>query len=204
MTVLYTRNKTTTTKFDSLLQSVLPTGVFHQEPENRITQANHSMVKQNWTVISIRQFQVAAVLHHTEISCNVALFSDTCDPMKDIYIVLEATGFTSVTFQQYILVFHEALYIPELDYTLINSNKLRQFHTQSQDNPYHAIEPLNITNPIGDFIACLESQGTNIFLDPWFPTQTDLAALTQSKLTIRQNWNPHQIEFPSTKYYVKD
>ena len=72
------------------------------------------------------------------MSYDVAPYSDTCKPMTDVDIVLAATGFTLVTGQQYILVFHEALYIPELDHTLINPNQLRQFHTKVQDNPYHA------------------------------------------------------------------
>ena len=99
------------------------------------------------------------ILHHKERSCDVAPFSDTCDSMKDVDIVSESTGFTSVTRQQYILVFHYALYFPELDHTLINPNQLRQLQTQVQDNTYHAIEPMNITNPSGNFTACLEYQG---------------------------------------------
>ena len=144
------------------------------------------------------------VLHHTERSCDVAPFPDTYEPMKDVDIVLSATGFKSVTGQQYTLLFHEALYMPELDHTLINPNELRQFHTQVQDNPYHVTEPMNITNPSGYFTACLEYQGTDIFLKTWFPTQTDLSAFPHIEFTSRQPWNLHQIEFPSTKYYVKE
>ena len=117
------------------------------------------------TIVASRN---CTVLHHTERSCDVAPFSDTYDPMKDVEIFSAAIGFTSVTVRQYILVFHKALYMPELDHTLINPNKLRQFHTQVQDNPDHATEPMNITNPSGDFIACLESQGKNIFPTPGF------------------------------------
>ena len=133
------------------------------------------------------------VLHHKNISCDVAPFSDTYEPMEIFDIVWAATGFTSVTGRQYILVFHEALYMLELYYTLINPYQLRHFHTQVQDNPYHATEPMNITNPSGYFTVCLESQGTNIFLNTWFPTQTDLAAFPRIELTSRQPWNPHQI-----------
>ena len=61
--ILYTSNKTTTAKFDSLLQSVLPNGVFNQHPENRITQAKHSMVDQNWKVTLIQKFRVATALY---------------------------------------------------------------------------------------------------------------------------------------------
>ena len=111
------------------------------------------------TAVAGRNF---TVLHHTEWSFDVSPFSDTYDQMKYFDIVSSATGFTSVTGWKYILVFHEALYMPELDHTLINPNQLRQFHTQVQENPYHATEPMNITNPIRDFIACLESQGKNI------------------------------------------
>ena len=143
------------------------------------------------------------VLKHTERSCDVAPFSDTYEPMKDVDNASEATGFTSVTGGKYILVFHEALYMMELDYILINPNQLRQFHMQVQDSPYYSTEPMNITNPIGDFTSCLESQRTYIFLNTWFPTQTDLAAFLHIELTSRQPWNPHHIEFPSTKDHVK-
>ena len=148
------------------------------------------------TTVAVRNYNV---LHHTEISCDVAPFPETCEPMKDVDIVSEATGFTSVTGQQYILVFHEALYIPELDHTLINPNQFFQIHTQVQENPYRAIEPMSNTNSSGYFTACLESQGTNIFLNTWFPTQADLTAFPHIELNSRQPWNPHQIEFPSTK-----
>ena len=61
-----------------------------------------------------------------------------------------------------------------------------------------------MTNPSTDFTACLESQGKHIFLNTWFPTQTYLAVFSHIELTSRQPWNPHKIDFPSTKYYVKE
>ena len=70
--------------------------------------------------------------------------------------------------------------------------------------PYHATEPMNITNPCQDFTACLESQGTNIFLNTLFQTQKDLSVLPHIGLTSRQPWNPHEIEFSSKKYYVRE
>ena len=51
------------------------------------------------------------VLHHTEISCDLAPFSETYEPMKYVDIVSSAIEFTSVTVRQYILVFHAALYM---------------------------------------------------------------------------------------------
>ena len=140
---------------------------------------------------------------HTERSCDVAPFSDTYQPMKDVAIVSAATGFTSASGNQYILIFHECLYMPELSHTLINPNQLRHFHTQVQDNPY-AKEPMSIISPDGDFVACLESEGTNIFLNTWSPTQTDLASFPHITLTSQQPWDPHKVAFPATKYYVKE
>ena len=61
-----------------------------------------------------------------------------------------------------------------------------------------------ITNPSGYFTACLEYQGTNILINIWFPTQTDLAAFSYIELTSLQPRNTHQIEFPSTKFYMKE
>ena len=55
--------------------------------------------------------------------------------------------------------------MPELDHTLINPNQLIQFHTQIQDNPYHATEPMNNNNTSRDFTVCLEYQGMDILLN---------------------------------------
>ena len=93
------------------------------------------------------------------------------EPMKDVDIVSKATGFTSVTVQQYILVIHEALYMPKLDHSLTNPNQLGQFHTQVQGNTYHATEPMNITNPSGYIIACLEPKGKKYPSTPGFKTR---------------------------------
>ena len=75
------------------------------------------------------------VVHYTERSCDVSPFSDTYEPMKNIPIITAAPGFTSTTGRQNILVFNEALYIKDMDHTLINPNQLRHFDTEVQDNP---------------------------------------------------------------------
>ena len=117
------------------------------------------------------------VMHYTEISCNVAPFSDTYGTMTNIPSLPEATGFTSTTGRHYILVFSEALYIKATDHTLINPNQLRHFNTEVQENPYHATYPMSITIPNGEFMACLQSQGGILFLNTWQPTETHLRSL---------------------------
>ena len=122
---------------------------------------------------------------NTERSCDVAPFSDMYEPMKYVAIVSAPTLFKSTTARQYILVFCECLYIPELSHTLINPNQLRHFQTQVQDNPY-VMDPMSIISPDGNFITCLESEGINIFINAWSPTQEDLALLTHIEFTSQQ------------------
>ena len=57
--------------------------------------------------------------------------------MKDIPIVSADTGFASADGRNYILVFHEALYMPDMRHNLINPNQCRHFREKLQDNPYH-------------------------------------------------------------------
>ena len=124
--------------------------------------------------------------------------------MKDIPIVSAATGYTSVNGRNYILVFNEALYISDMEHTLINPNQCRHFGADVQDNPYHDNEPMAITRPDEEFVTCLQSQGTVVFLATWYPQQNDLASYPHIKMTSRHHWNPHQIQFPQTKYGVQE
>lgn len=92
-------------------------------------------------------------LHYTERSCDVQPYSEDYAPMKNVSIVTAATGYTSATGMNYILVFPEALYMPSLGHSLFNPNQLRTFGTRVQDNPF-GDEPMSITNPDGSFTAC--------------------------------------------------
>ena len=62
------------------------------------------------------------IIKYRDQSCDVAPFSEKNTPTKDIPIVSAATGFTSENGGNYILVFHEALYMPDMRHTLINPN----------------------------------------------------------------------------------
>ena len=94
--------------------------------------------------------------------------------MKDIPIVSAATGFMSANGRNCILVFLEALYMPDMRHTLINPNQCRHFGAKVQDNPYHEDFTMSIESPHGEFSACLQSIGTVMFLDTWFATQGNL------------------------------
>ena len=63
-----------------------------------------------------------ANINYTDRVCDVTPFSEKYTPMKDILILSAATGFTSTNVRNYILVFREALYMPNMRHTLINPN----------------------------------------------------------------------------------
>ena len=61
-----------------------------------------------------------------------------------------------------------------------------------------------IERPDGDFSAFLQSIGTVMFLNNWFPTKSDLESYPHIELTYCQHWNTHNIEFPQTKYSLQE
>ena len=127
------------------------------------------------------------IIRYTDRSCDVSPFSDKYTPMKDVSIVSAATGYTSANGLNYILVFNEALYIPEMTHTLINPNRCRYFGADIQDNPYHPSEPISIASEDETFIACLQLEETILYLDTWCPTQNDLESFPHVELTSRQH-----------------
>jgi len=139
------------------------------------------------------------VMNYTERSCDVSPYSDDYTPVKDVPIVQAATGYTSANGRDYLLIVNEALYMPNLDHSLLNPNQLRHFNIDVQDNPY-ADEPMSITSQDDGFTACLLSQGTTIYLDTWCPSQQDLERLPKVVLSSPAEWNPHQVEFPRSSW----
>ena len=93
------------------------------------------------------------IIKYKDRSCEVSFFLEKYTPMKDILIVSAATGFTSANGRNYMLVFHEALYMPNMRYTLINPNHCRHFGAKVQDNTYHEDCPMSIEIPDGEFAA---------------------------------------------------
>ena len=66
-----------------------------------------------------------SIIKYTYWSFDVSPLSEKYTPMKDILIVSAATGFTSENGINYILVFHEPFYMPNMSHTLINQNQCR-------------------------------------------------------------------------------
>ena len=113
--------------------------------------------------------------------------------------VQAATGYTSSNGMRYILIINEALWMPELHNSLMNPNQLRHFGVEVQDNLFSS-EPMVIKKEDDDegLIACLKSQGTNIFIETWTPTEKDLVEARHITITSDEVWDPHAIHFPGT------
>ena len=139
------------------------------------------------------------VLHYTERICDVMPYSDDYEAKTGISIVQAATGYTAANGQRYILVFNEALWMPERENSLMNPNQLRHFGIEVQDNPYDQ-NPMLIRkeSDTDGFVACLKSRGTDIFIDTWTPTDQDLRENVHVVLTSLTQWDPHSIRFPQT------
>ena len=122
-------------------------------------------------------------LCYTYCSCDVASFSDKYTPMKDVPTASAATGYMSVNGWNYSLLFKEAFYIKEMQNMLINPNQCRHFGAEVQDNSYDSDKPMTISSPEPEFTACLQSEGTIVFIHTWYPSQKDLEAHPHIKMT---------------------
>ena len=138
------------------------------------------------------------LMNISERVCDVMPYSDDYEPKQGIPIGQVATGYTSANGQRSILVFNEALWMPEMEASLMNPNQLRHYGVEIQDNPYNS-HPMLIRkedSDEGDFVACLKSQGTNIYIDTWTPTDKDLQEYPQVVLTSPRPWDPYKVKFP--------
>ena len=77
------------------------------------------------------------LMNFTERVCDVMPYSDDYEPKTGIPIVQAATGYTAANGQRTILIFNEALWLPDMENSLMNPNQLRHFGIEVQDNPYH-------------------------------------------------------------------
>eukprot|EP00980_Cylindrotheca_fusiformis_P016084 scaffold4755_cov108-Cylindrotheca_fusiformis.AAC.1 len=95
--------------------------------------------------------------------------------------------------------------MPDMENSLMNPNQLREFGITVQDNPYD-VNPMVIRKDEDEngngFVACLKSEGTNIFVDTWTPTDRDLEEYRHVVLTASSPWDPHAIDFPASDHYT--
>ena len=135
------------------------------------------------------------LMHYTERVCDVMPYSDDYEAKKSVPIVQVATGYTNIHGERYILIFNEALWMPNMTNSLMNPNQLRDFGLEVQDNPYSR-DPMVIEKFDDDenFIACLKSEGTNIFIESWTPTPRDLQEYPRIVMTSPNVRNKRKLE----------
>ena len=137
-------------------------------------------------------------MHFTERVCDVMPYLDEYEAKKSVPIAQVAMGYTTSSGERYILIVNEALWIPELEVSLMNPNQQRHYGIKVEDNPYDS-SPMTIhkDGEDGDFVACLRSDGTDIFINTWTPTHQDLEQYKHIALTSPNEWNPRKVVFPS-------
>ena len=137
------------------------------------------------------------LLNYTDRACTVHAYDESYKPQNDVPIVRAATGFTSRDGRNYILVMNGALWMPNLNHTLINPNQLRAHGVEVQDNPYDS-EPMFIKTWDDDFTVCLQSIGATIYFNSWLPNDNDLASYPHITLSSDTEWDPSKVKFPNT------
>ena len=140
----------------------------------------------------------AIILQYTSRECDVAPYSDTYEPIRNVPIVTGATAITSATTgETIILVFNEAIWMgSQLEHSLLNPNQLRHHGITVQDNPY-ANEPLRIAAIDDDFSIPLQTEGTIIFFNTRTPTAHELATSPHIVMSSAAPWNPRDVHFPA-------
>ena len=133
------------------------------------------------------------LLHYTERVCDVIPYSDDYEAKNGVPVVQVATGYTNINGESFILLLNEVLRLPHLENSLLNSNQLREFGIEVQDNPYIG-SPIKIDNNDG-FVACLQSKETNIFINTKTSTARDLNEYAHVVLTSFNEWNPSKVQF---------
>ena len=67
------------------------------------------------------------MLHYADRVCTVHAYDENDKLQNDVPIVKVETGFISKDDRNYILVMNEALWMPNLNHTLISPNQLRAY-----------------------------------------------------------------------------
>ena len=135
-------------------------------------------------------------MHYTDRTCTVSPYNeDEYKPISGVPIVQAATGYTSKSGRNYILILNEALSMPSLDHSLWNPNQMRHYGVEVDDNPY-SHEPMHIASQDGGMVACLQNEGTTIYMDTWAPSTSDLDLYPHIVLTSPHAWNPQIVQFP--------
>ena len=147
----------------------------------------------------------AIVMHYTNRECDVAPYSDSFEPIRNVPIVTGATAVTSTTTgETLILIFNEAIWMGQhLDHSLINPNQLRHHGVTVQDNPYSGTS-LHLASPDAEFVMPMQADGTTIYFNARTPTNHELAHCPHIVLSSHAQWDPREVQFPKPVHHVEE
>ena len=72
------------------------------------------------------------LMHYTERVFDVMPYSDDYEAKKSVPIVQVATGYTNSGGERYVLIINEAIWLPNLENSLMNPNQLGDFGVKVQ------------------------------------------------------------------------
>ena len=102
------------------------------------------------------------------------------------------------------LVFNKALWMGGvMEDTLLNSNQLRHFGINVQDNPT-SNRPLSIITEDTHFAMPLQRDGTIVFCNTRTPTQNELETCPHIQLSSFKAWNPSKVHFPKSSHSLEE
>ena len=84
-----------------------------------------------------------------------------------------------------------------------NPNQLLHHHTNVQDNPFCG-EPMHIEIPEGNLVACLQIEGTCIFLDTLTTSNCEMDTLPHVVLMSQYPWVPKNFKLPKFADSLKE
>ena len=148
---------------------------------------------------------VCLVLQETGRTVDVSGFTQGLGTKDDIKVVTGAVAYDcQLTFATYILVFHEALYIPEMDVHLLNPFQMRNQGVVVNETPLHQL-PVDQRTSDSHSIICPEVEptlhipmvldgvmsGFTVRKPTWEEvTNTDLSNIHHVHMTSSQPWDP--------------
>ena len=76
-------------------------------------------------------------MKYIDRTCSVYSYYDMYTTIVGVLIITTVTGYTSSDGRSYILILSETLWMPSLQHSLINPDRLRVNEVLVQDNPYY-------------------------------------------------------------------
>ena len=145
------------------------------------------------------------VLEYTSQTCQVAPYNEKYQPISNVPIVKAATAYVHPnTGETVILIFNQALYMPDLPRTLVNLNQMRWNGMLVDDCPKFlgGKHTINISASNLDIPLMLKGVISGFITHP--PTNEELEQCRWIELTCADLWNPSSTNFQENEQVMND